>query len=107
MNVILDSEICGYTLTPANRRIARQLEDATGNDSVFFQTDWDFPALARTMGWNGKLGRERCQHRSTDGTVTCKECGKTAGDFIAAAQSWLDDHCGQTFRGRGEEYFNF
>ena len=107
MNVFLSNDYGCYFLTPVNKRLAKQLEDATGNDSVIFQTDWDFPGLARTMGWNGKVGRERCQHRSTDGTVTCTECGKTAGDFIAAATEWLDDHCNQVFRGKGEEYFNF
>jgi len=77
----------------------------TGEETVLFQTDYDFPCLARTLGWNGKIGREHCDHRSTDGTVDCKECGRKAGDFISAAQTWLDNHCGQSFRGKGEEYF--
>jgi hypothetical protein len=36
------------------------------------------------------VGRERCEHRSTDGTVKCRECGRTATDFISAAADYLD-----------------
>ena len=104
--VLLQGDFGTYELVPANKRIARKLEQETGSESILFQTDWDFPGLARSMGWNGKIGREKCQHRSTDGTVTCTECGKGAGEFIQAAVAWLDNHCGQTFRGRGEEYFS-
>ena len=58
------------------------------------------------LGWNGKVGRERCEHSPTDGTIDCGECGKTASEFISAAVKWLDRHCGNTFRGKGEEYFD-
>lgn len=69
----------------------------TGRDvDEFYQTDWDFPALARRFGWNGKVGRERCTHDSTDGTVDCKACGKTASQFIAAATDYLDRNDGKT-----------
>lgn len=105
MNVNLyQGDFGTYELGPANKRLARQLKRETGEETVLFQTDWDFPGLARSLGWNGKIGRERCNHSGTDGTVTCPECGRTASEFIAAAVDWLDNHCGRTFRGKGEEY---
>jgi hypothetical protein len=108
MKVILTQGDFGtYELTPANKRLARKLEKDTGNESVLFQTDWDFPPLARTLGWNMKVKRgDKCEHSSTDGTVTCRECGATAHDFIQSAIEFLDNHDGHVFRGKGEEYFN-
>jgi hypothetical protein len=74
------------------------------------QTDWDFPALAQSLGWSllrvqrgskGKVvhlkkvasgsSKARCRHSGTDGTVDCRECGLTASDFISAAAEWLDE----------------
>ena len=109
MNVILTQGDIGgtYELTPANKRIARKLEKQTGHESVLFQTDWDFPGLARTLGWNMKVkGRRNCLHSSTDGTVACVACGAQAGEFIQSAIEFLDKHDGHVFRGKGEEYFN-
>jgi len=103
---LIQGDFGTYELMPVNKRLQKQLRRETGEETVLFQTDWDFPGLARSLGWNGKIGREHCEHRGTDGTVTCPDCGKTASDFIQAAQSWLDDHCGNTFVGKGEEYFN-
>lgn len=80
------------------------------------QTDWDYPATACDLGWSltrvQKRNREtvelkrrpsrvalgtvraghvrNCAHLSTDGTVTCSECGITAGEFISAAASYLN-----------------
>lgn len=54
------------------------------------QTDWEYPVIARDLGWNGKIGRERCNHRNSDGTVACPECGKSATEFIQAAAKYLD-----------------
>jgi hypothetical protein len=73
----------------------------------FTQTDWHFPGLAQSLGWSltrvqkGRDGRLRllkrrpthgtfCPHDSTDGTVTCRGCGLTAGEFIYAASDFLD-----------------
>jgi hypothetical protein len=108
MNVILTNDNpCSYELTPANRRLAARQRQETGEESVLFQTDYDFPGLARNLGWSGKVGRERCKHRGTDGTIDCPDCGRKAGAFIAAAAAWLDTQVGRTFRGKGEEYFSF
>lgn len=79
----------GYELTPVNKRIAAQQRKETGDESRLFQSDWDFPALASNLGWN--MARTvKCDHSSTDGTVTCRKCGKTASYFIGKAQEWLD-----------------
>ncbi len=42
-----------------------------------------------------------CNHRSTDGTVDCRECGVTAGEFITAAGEWLRDNDGATAKNPG------
>jgi len=44
-----------------------------------------------------KKGNTPCEHDTTDGTVTCKECGATASEFIAAAYDWLYENDGKTF----------
>lgn len=102
--ILLQGDFGAYELGPVNKRLAAKMKRETGEETVLFQTDYDFPGLARNLGWRGNIGRERCEHRGTDGTVNCPDCGKTAGDFIQAAQTWLDNHCGQVFRGKGEEY---
>ena len=95
----------GYELFPVSRRLAKRYEKATGHESVLFQTDWDFPGLARTLGHRPKGS---CAHRSTDGTVKCEECGKTASSFIEEAVEWLDKQEGRAFNdphGTIAEYF--
>jgi len=103
---LLQGDFGTYELLPGNAKIRKELKESQGEETILFQTDWDYPGLARSLGWNGKISREQCQHRSTDGTIDCGECGKTASEFIQAAVKWLDRHCGDTFRGKGEEYFD-
>jgi hypothetical protein len=69
-----------------------------------YQTDWEYPGLAQDLGWAltrvqikhgrtvhmARRSRVGCEHNGTDGTVTCPDCGLTAGDFIRAAASYLD-----------------
>lgn len=78
--------------------------------SILIQTDWDYPGTARTFGWTLDTVQRKpteqeeengadvphCDHDGTDGTVDCKECGCTAGDFISAAYDWLADNDGAT-----------
>ena len=78
-----------------------------GRDTLI-QTDWDFPGVANTFGWNiqdaqkyetDEDGMElekktTCDHSGTDGTVDCEKCGMTATEFITAAANWLDDNIG-------------
>ena len=103
------SEECGYwSLNYCNKRLAQRYERETGHDGAFIQTDWDFPSLAKTLGWN-MARTSKCDHSSTDGTITC-ECGKTASYFIEKAQDWLYRHNGDTFNDRHgiieESYFS-
>jgi len=70
--------------------------------SILVQTDWDCPGTAQSFGWSlrevqTKANQENetpCDHDATDGTVTCRDCGLTAGDFIEAALDWLNDNDG-------------
>lgn len=106
MNVLLTNGDFGtYELTPVNKIIAKKLKQETGEESILIQTDYDFPILARNLGWNGKVGREKCKHVRTDGTVDCPTCGLKSIDFISAAIDWLDNHNGHVFRSKADCYF--
>lgn len=108
MKVILTNDNpCCFELTPINKKLAKLQRKATGEESVLFQLDYDFCGLARSLGWNGKVGRERCRHSGTDGTVDCPDCGKTASQFITAASEWLHARTGQVFCKDVEAYFSF
>jgi hypothetical protein len=43
---------------------------------------------------SGNMLHECCDHRSTDGTVNCRDCSVTAIEFIDAAGNWLREHDG-------------
>lgn len=62
MKVRLDSDGVGFTLTNV----------ATGEDA-YFQTDWDFPGLAQSLGWHGE---------ESD---------------VSGASQWLSDNAGIVF----------
>ena len=69
------------------------------SQTTLIQSDWDHPGIAQTMGWSLRdLQAEDsdennpCLHESTDGTVTCKDCGLTASDFISAAYDFIRSH---------------
>lgn len=81
--------------------------DEHGIDHGFLvQSDWDFPAVATELGWSlarvqgnaftarhlSRRSTKGCQHSSTDGTVTCSECGVTASAFITAAAEFLRNY---------------
>jgi hypothetical protein len=107
LNLFLNHKLCAFTLTPTNKKTVEILERETGHSSILFQTDWDYPFWARLLGWNGKVGWERCSHNSTDGTVNCKECGLAAFQFISAAGEWLDNHCNQVFRMKTVDFMDY
>ena len=75
---------CGFLIVP---------EDASPYDdshTVLIQTDWDFPGVATSMGW------QACsQCGATDGTVNCEH--RTASDMIAEAYDWIREHDGELF----------
>ncbi len=109
----LERAYCGF--------IVRNLDAPKGTPTEererFVQTDWDFPGVARTFGWDMREVQKtldpndfdteeafeaasalvrRCDHDSTDGTVQCRECGVDAGRFIRAARDFLDENDGAT-----------
>lgn len=57
--------------------------------TVLVQTDWDYPGVASSMGW------QACEHGDTDGTVDCPH--HKASDMIAAAYDWIRDREGERF----------
>lgn len=84
--VILSSErFDGYSLTEIRR----------GGRFTFIQSDYDFPGLARALGWS--MRNRRCAHAGTDGTIACPDCGKPASAFISAAAAFLDARDGKIF----------
>lgn len=103
-------------LTLTAERFGHYSLTADDGRSVYFQTDLDFPPLARNLGWNGALTLEAipdnedsteatrklaCQHESTDGTIACPNCSARPSEFIAAAVAWLDEHDGEDFEDTG------
>ncbi len=80
---------------------------ADDGQSILVQTDYDFPGAASTFGWNMReVQREGyednpCDHRGTDGTVDCPDCGVKASTFISAAYDWLMLNDGATVEDPG------
>jgi len=114
------------TLVQLRPNFCFEAQDEQGNELMFVQTDWDYPALASRFGWSlrdvqhcrhckrplnvnaddhgavrcedcGKRkGNVYCDHGGTDGTVDCKECGLKVGDFLGAAFDFLAENDGTT-----------
>ena len=86
--IVHDSDYapCGFLLQRTRNDVFEEYRDFLNPnatvDTVLFDSDWTLPALACSLGWNG------CPHGS-DGTVACKECGKSASDFISEADTFL------------------
>jgi hypothetical protein len=94
------------------------LRDEETDATILIQTDWDYPGVAKYLGWSpskvaggddqplmhSHMFEESCPHDGTDGTIDCPDCGVKAGDFIASAREWLDDHIGEGFEDPG--YFS-
>lgn len=81
---------CGYLVMRA------PFDKYDEKNTILFQSDWDFPGLAQTFGWNMSVEQATaphvfCSHDGTDGTITCPVCGLRAGDFISAAIDYLDE----------------
>lgn len=94
----------GYELTPVNKQLAEKQARETGDESVRVTSDWDFPALAYTLGWN--MGRTtRCDHSSTDGTIECKGCGRSPHYFVSESAAWLDKRVGSVIQRAGIEMY--
>ncbi len=96
---------------------------APNGRSVLIQTDYDYPGVASTFGWSMRsiqrcvacgelhtvtgcdtkrwacldcndLVHPICDHRGTDGTVVCPDCGIGPDVFIASAGEYLSDNDG-------------
>lgn len=82
---------------PGCYEITQRAEHPRRMRSRLIQVDWDFPALATAFRWNIRsvqLPGQKCDHRGTDGTGPCPDCGIGPGVFIQSAREWLDDHHG-------------
>lgn len=90
----------GRIVLERGRPLGYVVRTVDGARSMLVQTDWDYPSIATTFGWDmssvQRIYHESapCQHYSTDGTIDCGECGLMASSFISAAADWLDDHDG-------------
>lgn len=65
-------------------------------EAILIQTDWDFPGVAASFGWDIRSvqkGRKRCSHNGTDGTIDCA-CGVTVAQFIESALQFIEDNDG-------------
>ena len=60
------------------------------DNTVLIQTDWDYPGLASTFGWENP-----CKCGESDGTVDCKKCKLTTSEMITSASQYLDDNEGK------------
>lgn len=73
---------CGWSLT----RVQRVLDvDCLDDGPAFAILHLSRRPTARAMESRGY-----CEHAGTDGTVACRDCGLTAGEFISAAAEYLD-----------------
>ncbi len=78
---------CGYLV------IREPFDKYDEKNTILIQSDWDFPGVARTFGWDmtkEQILTEACDHSGTDGTVPCPDCGISVSQMIEAAQEYLD-----------------
>lgn len=61
---------------------------ATDGGSILIQTDYDFPGVASTFGW------QPCSCGATDGTIACPH--RTTAEMIAEAREFLESQIGES-----------
>lgn len=66
------------------------------------QSDYEFPALAQAFGLS--LKSDMCDHKQTDGTIDCPDCGALASEFISLSFDYLYSIIGATIDDHG--YFS-
>lgn len=66
---------------------------AENGESVFFQSDWDFPRLAMHFGWVA------CPCGGTDGTIACPH--RNVSEMIPAARAFLEGRIGESIENPG------
>lgn len=62
------------------------LVKAADGRSILIQSDYDFPGIASTFGW------QSCSCGTTDGTIDCPH--QTVAEMIAEAREFLDSKIG-------------
>lgn len=72
-----------------SRNVKRHYSDYIVNGQLI-QCDYDYPGVVRQLGYGLVRRGEKCRHKSTDGTVNCPDCGKTASQFIYESSQILD-----------------
>lgn len=60
---------------------------ADNGEDILVQTDWDYPGIATTFGWNSP-----CKCGASDGTIDC-DCA-TAAEMIGQARDYLYENDG-------------
>lgn len=87
-------------------------ENGVAGDEVIFDVDYDYPGLAQNLGWNMRdvqrnaRRNDPCDHRGTDGSINCPDCGVRAVQFIDSAGAWLHRHLTHVFVDTpADEYF--
>lgn len=81
---------CGGKYAPGGFIIVPDGGHYKDDDTRLIDSDWDWPGLASSMGW------QPC-HERTDGTVDCPVCGKSAADLMADAYDFIEAREGQSF----------
>lgn len=81
---VLENAMCGFNV-----------RNTETNQTMDFQSDWDYPRLASMFGNHAIM----CDCGSTDGTVDCEH--KTASAMITEASEWLFDNIDAEVDGRG------
>ena len=97
IKLMQDSAYAPYGYILARQRDDGSFDTRDERNTILVRTDWDWPGVADTFGWscaNLQHDGRDCSHSGTDGTIDCRECGYTAGEFIASAGQYLDDHLG-------------
>ena len=102
---MVETNLITLDSNPSDAPSCVKLIDEYGAD-ILIQTDWEYPGIANTFGWDirsvqrdysqlcNKGSVPICDHRGTDGTVDCPDCGITAFEFITVAANWLHKHDG-------------
>jgi len=105
MKVILDRSDfgLGYSLTPVSPSLAGKLANEIGEPCIVIDSDWDFPSLARSLGWRNKTRKHDC-YLVSDGTINCSVCGRTNSQMIQSASEFLDKRLGRVFNNL-DDYF--
>ncbi len=82
-----DSKYCpsGFLIVPDG------VDPYDDDRTVAIDSDWDFPAVASSMGW------QACECGRTDGTVDCIDCKRQVSAMISEAYDYIEHRAGEPF----------